>query len=309
MRDEVMAAEVRFVRVTRTNSKGGNPNLLCLPLDMLPGFLFADSIRLHGVLEPIIVREIALTAYEGHGRQYELIAGERRWRAAIRAQLEAIPALVLPETTSDQSALELAITENLQREDLHPLDAALAFGRMQRELGYSYAQIADRLGKSKGYVQNRLRLLQLDEELQLLVAERPDTLSHVYELAKLKQIEQRRALIEAVRTDMLSFAETRARVQALLTAAEDALPPLPSSEVGEAESYLHRYDSDTIHNKQHQSALPQPAAPTAFLRTEERAALRAVLARMEQGDTVPNGTDLALLQQLAALVHTLPRDA
>jgi ParB/RepB/Spo0J family partition protein len=282
MRDEVMAAEVRFVRVTRTNSKGGNPNLLCLPLDMLPGFLFADSIRLHGVLEPIIVREIALTAYEGHGRQYELIAGERRWRAAIRAQLEAIPALVLPETTSDQSALELAITENLQREDLHPLDAALAFGRMQRELGYSY---------------------------ELLVAERPDTLSHVYELAKLKQIEQRRALIEAVRTDMLSFAETRARVQALLTAAEDALPPLPSSEVGEAESYLHRYDSDTIHNKQHQSALPQPAAPTAFLRTEERAALRAVLARMEQGDTVPNGTDLALLQQLAALVHTLPRDA
>ena len=80
--------------------------------------------------------------------------------------------------------IELAITENLQREDLHPLDEAMAFGRMQTELGYSYAQIAERLGKSKGYVQNRMRLLQLEEDLQLLVAERPDTLKHVSEIAK-----------------------------------------------------------------------------------------------------------------------------
>ena len=201
----------------------------------------ADSIRLHGVLEPIIVRVIALTAYEGSGRQYELIAGERRWRASALAGRETIPALVLPETTTDQTTLELAITENLQREDLHPIDEAVAFGRMQRELGYSYAQIAERLGKSKGYVQNRLRLLQLDEDLQQLVAERPDTLSHVYELAKVIDQTQRRTLIDAVRSDMLSFAETRMCVQAILSPQ--------SASAGEGESYLRKYDSDELHEE------------------------------------------------------------
>jgi ParB family chromosome partitioning protein len=202
----------------------------------------AESIRLHGVLEPIIVRAIPLTAYEGSGRQYELIAGERRWRAATLAGRATIPALVLPETTTDQATLELAITENLQREDLHPLDEASAFGRMQRELGYSYAQIAERLGKSKGYVQNRLRLLQLDAELQQLVTERPDTLTHVYELARVSDQAQRRTLIEAVRASTISLAETRARVQAILSP-----PPVPESAPGEPKSYLHKYDSDVLH--------------------------------------------------------------
>ncbi|NTU84520.1 MAG: hypothetical protein HGA45_35020 [Chloroflexales bacterium] len=88
---------------------------------------------------------------------------------------------------------------------------------MQRDLGYSYAQIAGRLGKSKGYVQNRMRLLQLDADLQQIVAERPDTLSHAYELAKVADPQQRRALIDVVRRDALSLAEARARVQAALT--------------------------------------------------------------------------------------------
>jgi hypothetical protein len=85
----------------------------------------------------------------------------------------------------------------------------------------SYAQIADRLGKSKGYVQNRLRLLQLDDDLRKLVADRPDTLSHVYELSKIGDRERRRPLVEAVREGALSFHETRARVHAITN-------PLPS---------------------------------------------------------------------------------
>jgi ParB family transcriptional regulator, chromosome partitioning protein len=208
----------------------------------------AESIRLHGVLEPIIVRAISLTSYEGSGRQYELIAGERRWRAAALAGRETIPALALPESTSDQAALELAITENLQREDLHPIDEAIAFGRMQRDLGYSYGQIAERLGKSKGYVQNRLRLLQLDEDLQRLVIDRPDTLTHVYELARVTDPEQRRALIEAVRADSLSFVQTRARVQAILS----PLAPAPE----EQRPYLRKYDSDEIHDDRPGEATP-----------------------------------------------------
>jgi len=200
----------------------------------------AESIRQHGVLEPVIVRAIPLTEYEGAGRRYELVAGERRWRACALAERDTIPAIVVSNAADDRAMIELAITENLQREDLHPLDEAMAFGRMQTELGYSYAQIAERLGKSKGYVQNRLRLLQIEEDLQLLVAERPDTLAHVYEIARVPDPAARAELIAAVRDDALSRAATRARVQALL---EPPTSPPPSGD----KSYFQKYDRDESH--------------------------------------------------------------
>jgi ParB family chromosome partitioning protein len=271
----------------------------------------AESIRIHGVLEPIIVREIPLTAFEGHGRQYELIAGERRWRAATRAAISTIPALVLPESTSDQAALELAITENLQREDLHPIDEAIAFGRMQRDLGYSYAQIAERLGKSKGYVQNRIRLLQLDEDLQRLVIERPDTLSHVYELAKVTDPQQRRALIDEVLNHALSFPETRARVQMLLAplpvpaAGESYLRRYDGDEIHEEsstdESYLRKYDGDEIHND-------EAALGGTSLTPRERAALAAATAKIERYLANPSllgAEDWAVLSPLALRLSDL----
>lgn len=187
----------------------------------------ADSIRQHGVLEPVLVRPIPLTEYAGAGCRYELIAGERRWRASMLAGQTTIPARVLGESTDDRAMLELAITENLQREDLHPLDEAAGFGQMHTTLGYSYAQIAERLGKSKGYVQNRMRLLQLDADLRQLVADRPDTLGHVYELTRVPDATERAALIASVRDDALSRAATRARVQALL---DRPASPLPADE-------------------------------------------------------------------------------
>lgn len=261
----------------------------------------ADSIRTHGVLEPVIVRAIPLTLYEGSGRQYELIAGERRWRGAALAERTTIPALVLPETTSDQAVLELAIIENLQREDLHPLDEATAFGRMQTELRYSYAQIADRLGKSKGYVQNRLRLLQLDEDLRRLVAERPDTLTHVYELAKLTDPMQRQPLVAAVRDNGLSFAETRARVQAIINpspeivSTPEATNPIPtldqSERLGGSGAYLYKYDREA-----------------GSLTARDRSVLSAVAARVEQLLDTPDvivATDWALLEKLALRLSAL----
>jgi ParB family transcriptional regulator, chromosome partitioning protein len=208
----------------------------------------AASIREHGVLSPVLVRAIPLTAYEGAGCRYELVAGERRWRASRLAGRTTLPALLVEDAADDRAMLELAITENLQREDLHPLDEALALGRMHQELGYSFAQIADRLGKSKGYVQNRLRLLQLGDDLQRLVAERPDTLGHVYEIGRLADGPERQALIAAVRDDRISRAETRIRVEALLNppapyfqkydGSADALGGGPS----QAESYFQKYD-------------------------------------------------------------------
>lgn len=176
----------------------------------------AASIRAHGVIQPIIVRPIPLTKWEGHARRYELIAGERRWRASMLADQPTIPALIREDAERHETLIELALIENLQRADLHPLEEALAFGTMRDELGYSIRRIAERVSRSKGYVENRLKLLDLDAELQHLVSERPDTLMHVHELAKVADPEARAELIEAVRAG-LSYAQTQARVRAILT--------------------------------------------------------------------------------------------
>jgi ParB family transcriptional regulator, chromosome partitioning protein len=237
----------------------------------------ADSIQLHGVLEPVIVRAIALTEYEGAGRRYELVAGERRWRACALAGRDTIPTIVVSNATDDRAMLELAITENLQREDLHPLDEAMAFERMQSELDYSYAQIAERLGKSKGYVQNRMRLLQLDEDLQQLVADRPDTLAHVYELAKVSDAATRAPLVAAVRDDALSRAATRDRVQELL-----APTPAPSTE--EAESYFQKYDGDKPHKSERGA---QRQSGGLRLSAQERATLTALDGKVTQWSADP----------------------
>lgn len=269
----------------------------------------AESIRQHGVLEPVLVRAIPLTPYEGAGCRFELVAGERRWRASRRAGLTTIPAIQLGDATDDRTMLELAITENLQREDLHPLDEALAFGRMQQELGYSYAQIAERLGKSKGYVQNRMRLLQLDEELQQLVNERPDTLGHVYELGRLSDPAARAELIAAVRDDRISRAETRARVEALL-APESAAGPYfqkydPSTATaggqadapflggGEPGSYFQKYDAATA---------PETKG---LLTARERATLVAVTRKLAHADLDPSALSEMDWATLAPLAHTL----
>ncbi|MEN9936864.1 MAG: hypothetical protein RLZZ387_3443 [Chloroflexota bacterium] len=283
----------------------------------------AASIRLHGVLEPIIVRGIPLTEYDGAGRRYELIAGERRWRASHIAGRTTIPAIVTTSAGDDRAMLELAITENLQREDLHPLDEALAFGRMQSELGYSYAEIAGRIGKSKGYVQNRMRLLQVDEDLQRLVAERPDTLKHVYEIARVADPDARGALIAAVRDDALSFVETRARVQAILTPPESYSREYDRDIVHEqvraqAESYSREYDRDEHHDPE-AAGVPAPAqrqAPAApvpsgrLLTAREEAAVLSVMAKIERlqaGEGAIAPEDLATLAALAGRVSELLR--
>jgi ParB family transcriptional regulator, chromosome partitioning protein len=191
----------------------------------------AESIRAHGVIQPIIIQPILLTNWEGAVRRFALIAGERRWRASERAGLTTIPAIIRDET-SDTARIELALIENLQRADLTPLEEATAFSQMQRDLGYTYDQIGQRVGKSKGYVMNRMRLLRLDDDLRDLVAERPDTLSHIIHLEKLPR-EQREALVAAVRDDDLSVAEVRRRAEAFLrknaegTDIETAPPPEP----------------------------------------------------------------------------------
>jgi len=206
----------------------------------------AASIREHGVIQPVIVRPISLTKWEGHARRYELIAGERRWRASIMAEQPTIPALIREDAGEHGTMIELSLIENLQRADLHPLEEAWAFGMMRDELGYSYRKIAERVGRSKGYIQNRLKLLDLDDDLRQLVHDRPDTLMHVVELAKVPDLAARATLIAAVR-EGLSYPETQARVQTLLT-------PLSDTAMAD-EVYLRKYAHDRQPEGDHAAAV------------------------------------------------------
>jgi ParB family transcriptional regulator, chromosome partitioning protein len=122
----------------------------------------ANSIKALGIIQPIVVRP--------SGSRYQLVAGERRWRAAKIAGLEMVPAVV--KEINDDRLLEITLVENIQREDLNPIETALAFERLANELNLSHEQIGERTGKDRSTITNLLRLLQLPSDLQSLVANR-----------------------------------------------------------------------------------------------------------------------------------------
>ncbi len=198
--DGTKSLGIRHVPVDRIEANPDNPRLLFeeSALEELAG-----SIREHGVLQPVLVRPM--------GDGYQLVAGERRWRATIRAGLETIPALV--EELDDEAALEIAVIENLQREDLSPLEEATMFEKMVTEHGYSIRKLAQKLGKDKGYLENRLRLADAPEEIRALVSVRKDTLSHAYELLKVQDPKKRKRLAAQVASGQLSLVKLRERIE------------------------------------------------------------------------------------------------
>ncbi len=131
--------------------------------DMDPQALeeLAQSIRNHGVMQPIVVRPV-------EGGRYEIIAGERRWRASQQAGLERVPALV--REVPDEAAIAMALIENIQREDLNPIEEAVALQRLQQEFQLTQQQVADAVGKSRVSVSNLLRLIALPEEIKTLLS-------------------------------------------------------------------------------------------------------------------------------------------
>jgi len=155
---------------------GGAPNVREIPIELIgrnpdqPRLYFAEaeleelatSIRERGVLQPILVRP-----YPGKTGEYQIVAGERRWRAAQRAGLAVMPALV--RELGDRETLELALIENLQRADLNALEEAVAFAGLMSLSGGTQDEVAQAVGKSRSHVANTLRLLQLPEEVQALV--------------------------------------------------------------------------------------------------------------------------------------------
>ena len=160
----------------------------------------ASSIREHGVLQPVLLRP---TDVEG---KYQLIAGERRWRAAQKAGLSVIPAIV--RAIDDRQALELAIIENVQRHDISAIDAALAYKRLAQEFSLSQDEIAHRVGKSRSSVANTLRLLDLPSEVKESIEKGVISEGHGRAILMSPSEGGRRALLRRAIRDQLSVRET-----------------------------------------------------------------------------------------------------
>jgi len=167
----------------------------------------ADSIRRHGLMQPLVVREL------GDGR-FELIAGERRWRAASRAGLETIPVVV--RSADERDRLELALVENMVREDLSPIEVARAVATLIEDFGQSHTEVAEHLGRSRPAISNLVRLLELPDEVQAMVDDGRLTEGHARAVLMADGARARRRLAERVVEQGLSVrdAERLARAEA-----------------------------------------------------------------------------------------------
>jgi ParB family chromosome partitioning protein len=165
----------------------------------------AASIREHGVVEPILVRK--------EGAKYRIVAGERRWRAAQRAGLREIPALV--RETNDREAFEIALIENLQRADLNAIEEAEAYEVLTREHGLTQEAVAQRVGKERSTVANALRLLKLPTEVRESVRDGQLEMGHARALLALEQAEAIRKAAQRAIREKLSVRATEALVRSL----------------------------------------------------------------------------------------------
>jgi len=161
-----------------------------------------ESIRSTGVVQPVLLRR--------SGERFQLIAGERRWRAARAAGLTAVPAII--RDLADREALELALTENLLREDLNAMEVARGYEALQQKFGLSHEEIASRLGTSRASVTNTLRLLRLAEPVQQLVASRDLTMGHARALAGLESHAAQVKLAKTIVEHSLSVREVERRL-------------------------------------------------------------------------------------------------
>ena len=189
----------------------------------------AQSIQAQGVMQPIVVRPIA-------GDRYEIIAGERRWRASQQAGLETIPAMV--REVPDEAAIAMALIENIQREDLNPIEEAVALQRLQQEFELTQQQVADAVGKSRVTISNLLRLIALPEEIKTLLSHGDLEMGHARALLGLpaeRQVEGARHVVARG----LTVRQTEALVRQWLAHPQQAPEPAkPDPDISRLEQRL-----------------------------------------------------------------------
>lgn len=175
----------------------------------------AHSIKLHDIIQPVTVSKL-------HGNKYRLISGERRMRAAKIAGLKDIPAYV--RHANDQDLLELALLENLQREDLNAMEIALSYKRMMEELNHTQEQVAERMGKDRSTVTNYIRLLKLPPDIQIAVRNGEISMGHARALINVDKIDQQLYIFDEIKTKGLSVRQTETLVRNLYREKESKKP-------------------------------------------------------------------------------------
>lgn len=235
--DELLGISSATAEDTATSTKGEispQGDLRNLPVDVIQKGRYqprheiaqealqelADSIRAQGVVQPVVVRPLS-----GQAGKYELIAGERRWRASQLAGLHEIPAVV--RDVPDQAAMAMGLIENIQREELNPIEEAAALQRLIEEFGLTHQQTAEAIGRSRAAVSNLLRLLTLEPKVMQMLEERQLEMGHARALLALLGSAQVQAA-EQVFTRGLSVRETEHLVRRL---QQPATPKKASQEV------------------------------------------------------------------------------
>lgn len=171
----------------------------------------AESIKEHGILQPLIVSKAVKEVEKGQDVEYTLIAGHRRWQAARLLGLPHVPAIVRDST--EQQKLELALVENIQRSDLNALERAKAFRRLQEEFDLTHQEVAQKIGKSREYVTNTLRLLGLPQEIQEGLSAGKISEGHARTLAGIKSPYAQRALYDEIVKNNLNVRQVEQRVR------------------------------------------------------------------------------------------------
>ena len=191
------------IRISRITPRGDQPRK---SFDENALQVLADSIREHGVIQPIVVREIGVLE-----DNYEIIAGERRWRAAKMAGLDEIPAVVM--TGDDLKIAEVALIENVQRKDLNPIEEAMAYKALIERFGLKQEEVAQQAGKSRSSVANMLRLLELPDEVLTLVQDEKLSMGHARAILGLTDEDKMLPLAEMTVNKELSVREVEALVR------------------------------------------------------------------------------------------------
>ncbi len=186
------------------------------------------SIKEKGIIQPIVVRQ--------SGSGYEIIAGERRWRAAQRAGIVKVPVVVKDAT--DMEALELALIENLQREDLNPIEEASGYQHLIEVYGLTHEEVSVQIGKDRSTITNHLRLLRLSEEAKRALIEGEITAGHARALLSLESISDANLVLQAIRKKKLSVRTTESLIRNMSKEKRPGIKPVS------ADPYLERIADD-----------------------------------------------------------------
>ena len=218
------------IKISRITPRGDQPRK---KFDENALQVLADSIREHGVIQPIILREIGDLS-----DNYEIIAGERRWRAAKMAGLDEIPAVVM--TGDELKVAEVALIENVQRKDLNPIEEAMAYKALMDRFGLKQEEVAQQAGKSRSAVANMLRLLELPDEVLELVRDEEISMGHARAILGLTDEEKMVPLADMIVDKELSVREVEALVRKYNAVPEE----IPETEESSAAMLRRVYTKD-----------------------------------------------------------------